>query len=598
MIHNDLAIVASETINELYGTDTDPSMVTIEVTPEHFEGDFTIVLFPFLKISKKNPHLTGEEIGEMLCKKMPWIEFSNVVKGYLNIKLSASFWLNFFQEASTIDQYGFQPVDFKNPPVVIEFSSPNTNKPLHLGHIRNNILGFSVSSILESTGKRVKRVNLVNDRGIHICKSMVGWMRFGKGLTPSITGIKGDRFVGDYYVAFDKALKEELNELKTSGMAPEDADKNSKLMLEARNLLRLWEESEPQTRALWKEMNNWVYTGFDTTYKRLGISFDRVYYESDTYLDGKAVVHEGVEKGLLDERHDNSVWIDLTDKGLDQKLLLRSDGTSVYITQDLGTAIIRNREFAPERMIYVVGNEQNYHFEVLVSILDHLGYKDVAGKVVHLSYGMVELPSGKMKSREGNVVDADDLMDEMRDTARKVTSELGKWTEEELTEMDDLFEIIGSGALKYFILKVDPRKNMLFNPEESIDFNGNTGPFIQYTHARIASLIRKADELKIEFINMPVYDDYPLNENEKLIIRHLYRWPDVLKESAEKLNPAYIANFSYDLARSFNQFYNSHSVLNNDTILQTIFRLKLSEFTGRILRNAMGLLGIKLPDQM
>jgi arginyl-tRNA synthetase len=597
MIQSHLAKITSQAIRELYQASLEPDAITIQETSEHFEGDFTIILFPLLRVSKKSPDETGLEIGSLLLRDCQEIKSFQVVKGFLNVTLKSSYWMHFFNEATSTERFGFVAAEDEKDPVLVEFSSPNTNKPLHLGHIRNNLIGYAVTEILEAAGERVIRVNLVNDRGIHICKSMIGWMKFGMGKTPGITGIKGDKFVGDFYVAFDKAYKLELAALMAEGLSPEEAEKQSRLMEEARVMLRHWEENEPQTRGLWKQMNDWVYDGFDITYQRLGIHFDHVYYESETYLRGKAMVLEGLQKGFLVQRPDHSVWIDLTAEGMDEKLLLRADGTSVYMTQDIGTALIREEDYHPSGMIYVVGNEQNYHFEVLTKVLARLGY-NFAEKIRHLSYGMVELPSGKMKSREGTVVDADDLMDEMQKTARRVTSELGKWSEDELLQLDSLFEMLGTGALKYFILKVDPKKNMLFNPEESIDFNGNTGPFIQYTHARIASLTRKAEEAGIVGSSAPIPDDYPLAQSEINLLKTLYRFPLVIQEAAKGFNPALVANFSYEVAKSFNQFYQALSVLNDEDGAKVSFRIQLSAFTGAVLKNAMGLLGISLPDKM
>jgi arginyl-tRNA synthetase len=596
-IHEHLSEQTAGIIRSLYGSHTEASDVTVQDTLSHFRGDFTIVVFPFLKISGKGPEQTGEEIGRVLTDTMEEIHCFSVVKGFLNVTMSHAFWNMFLKESSGTEKFGFTPQKPGGRPVLVEFSSPNTNKPLHLGHIRNNLLGHAVSALLEAIGEEVIRVNLVNDRGIHICKSMLAWLKYGKGQTPSVTGTKGDKLVGEYYVLFDKAYKEEIKALIATGMEQQEAERQSELMGEAREMLRLWEEGDAQIRDLWSEMNSWVYEGFEATYRRLGIRFDKTYYESDTYLKGKAIVLDGVQSGALEQRDDKSVWIDLTPEGMDEKLLLRSDGTSVYITQDIGTALIRDREYSPSQMIYVVGNEQNYHFDVLVKVLERLGY-DAAQKIRHLSYGMVELPSGKMKSREGTVVDADDLMEEMFHSARKVTAELGKWSEEELQELDDLFEMLGSGALKYYILKVDAKKQMLFNPEESIDFNGNTGPFIQYTHARIASLLRKAAENHPNETTHHWPDDYPLDDHELSVLKQIYRFPGVLKEAAATLNPALVANFSYELAKLFNQLYHNLSVLNDPDLEKVLFRVELSAITGKVLRSSMGLLGITLPEKM
>lgn len=596
MITERIKQVSMEAVSHLYGVLSNPDIIQIQETSPHFKGDFTLVLFPLLKISRKNPAITGEEVGRYLKENLPIVESFETVNGYLNITLKDQVWSSFLENLIPVEKFGFSTPDPHAPPVLVEFSSPNTNKPLHLGHIRNNLLGFSISALLEATGNHVLRVNLVNDRGIHICKSMIGWMKFSGGLTPDLAGLKGDRFVGDAYVAFDKAYKQELASLEASGMSREEAERNSRLMEEARSLLRLWEEDEPEVKRLWHEMNGWVYEGFEATYQRLGIQFDKTYYESDTYLLGKDIVQEAVEKGRLVRRADGSVWADLTPEGLDEKLLLRSDGTSVYITQDLGTAILRDREFNPERMYYVVGNEQDYHFSVLEKVLKNLGF-ECHSKIHHISYGMVELPGGRMKSREGTVVDADDLLEEMKQTAARVAAELGKWPEEELAGMGWLFEMIGQGALKYFILKVDPKKNMLFNPDESIDFDGNTGPFIQYTHARIASLIRKGEDAGYK-VTPGTLSYAEMEGEERNLLRVIHRWPSVLEESAKTLNPSLVAGFCYEAAREFNQFYHNHSVLGASSADLIQRRLAMALVTGRILRNGMSLLGISLPDRM
>lgn len=593
MIHETLIDFISSILKKLYNADVDNESITIQNTCEYFEGDITVVLFPILKFSKKNPAETGEEIFNLLKEKFDFILSYSVVKGYLNLILSDRYWLHWLKKPNSRKT----AKDKESKPVVVEFSSPNTNKPLHLGHIRNNLLGAAISSILEATGSRVVRVNLINDRGIHICKSMIGWIKFAKGSTPELSGVKGDKFVGNYYVEFEKAYKKELEYLEAKGLSKDEAEKKSNLMQEARAMLKHWEDGEPQTRSLWKQMNNWVYDGFDETYKRMGISFDKIYYESDTYLVGKSIINEGLNKGSVVQKSDGSVWIDLAEEGMDEKILLRSDGTSVYITQDIGTAVIRNKEFDPEEMIYVVGNEQDYHFQVLKSVIEKLGY-NFAHKVKHLSYGMVTLPSGKMKSREGKVVDADDLMDEMKDTATKVTTELGKWSIDELTELDDIFEMLGQGALKYHILKVDPKKNILFNPKESIDFTGNTGPFIQYTHARISSLLKKAGSAGFNHCLESINESFQLEEAERNLLKTLYDWPAVLEEAAEELSPAVIANYCYDLAKNYNRFYQEHQVISADNETQRNLRLVMSDKTADTLRYAMGLLGITLPDRM
>ncbi|HRZ43048.1 MAG TPA: arginine--tRNA ligase [Bacteroidales bacterium] len=596
MITERLKQAAREAVAHHYQTLPDADIIQIQETSAHFRGDFTLVLFPLLKISRKNPFATGQEIGSWLTEHLGMVESTETVNGYLNITLKDQVWSEFLGSLLSDEKFGFRAPDPETPPVLVEFSSPNTNKPLHLGHIRNNLLGYSIAALLEATGNRVLKVNLVNDRGIHICKSMLGWMKFSGGLTPELAGIKGDRFVGDAYVAFDKAYKREIAELEASGMTREEAERRSRLMEEARSLLRLWEENEPEVKKLWHQMNGWVYEGFEVTYKRLGIRFDKTYYESDTYLLGKEIVQAAVNEGRLLRKADGSVWADLTPEGLDEKLLLRSDGTSVYITQDLGTAILRDREFNPERMYYVVGNEQDYHFSVLEKVLKNLGF-GCHSKIHHISYGMVELPGGRMKSREGTVVDADDLLEEMKQTAARVAAELGKWAEEELADLGWMFEMIGQGALKYFILKVDPKKNMLFNPDESIDFDGNTGPFIQYTHARIASLLKKGEETGFS-VTAEVLTQEQLEGEERSLLRVLHRWPSVLEEAAKMLNPSLVAGFCYEVAREFNQFYHKHSVLGAPSPDIIHRRLAMAQATGTMLRNGMGLLGISLPERM
>ena len=577
--------------------------VNFQKTRPEFEGDMTIVVFPFVKLAGRNPEQLANEMGAEIIKESDMIAKFNVVKGFLNLLISDKFWMDFFKANHENREFGRKPVSGKA--VVIEYSSPNTNKPLHLGHIRNNLLGWSVSEIMKANGKNVVRVNLVNDRGIHICKSMLAWQKWGNGCTPESTGKKGDHLIGDFYVLFDKKYKEELKTLlpenfatlseKEQEEAKAKAEAESTLMQEAREMLRKWEANDPEVRHLWEMMNQWVYDGFDVTYKRLGVAFEKIYYESQTYLLGKALVQEGLEKGVLYRRDDNSVWCDLRDEGLDEKLLLRRDGTSVYMTQDLGTAQLRYNEYDPEKLIYVVGNEQIYHFDVLKRVLVRLG-REWGNDIEHLSYGMVELPNGKMKSREGTVVDADDLMDEMVATAKAVSDELGKAKDLSPEDADKLYHTIGLGALKYFILKVDPKKTMLFNPEESIDFNGNTGPFVQYTHARICSVLRKAEEQGIKLESEVKVGD--LQPKEKEIIVMMYGWPMVLNQAAENRSPAMVANFIFDLAKEFNQFYQECSILKEPDVDRRMFRLQVCDMVAALLRNASELLGIGMPNRM
>ena len=587
----------------LYGQEPPVQQVNFQKTRPEFEGDMTIVVFPFGKLAGRNPEQLANEMGAEMIKESDMIAKFTVVKGFLNLLISDKFWMDFFKANHEDRSFGRKPVSGKN--VVIEYSSPNTNKPLHLGHIRNNLLGWSVSEIMKANGKNVVRVNLVNDRGIHICKSMLAWQKWGNGCTPESTGKKGDHLIGDFYVLFDKKYKEELKTLlpanfaelneKEQEEAKAKAEAESTLMQEAREMLRKWEANDPEVRHLWETMNQWVYDGFDVTYKRLGVSFEKIYYESQTYLLGKELVQEGLEKGVLYRRDDNSVWCDLRDEGLDEKLLLRRDGTSVYMTQDLGTAQLRVKEYDPEKLIYVVGNEQIYHFDVLKRVLVRLG-REWGNSIEHLSYGMVELPNGKMKSREGTVVDADDLMDEMVATAKAVSDELGKAKDLSPEEADKLYHTIGLGALKYFILKVDPKKTMLFNPEESIDFNGNTGPFVQYTHARICSVLRKAEEQGIKLESEVKVCD--LQPKEKEIIVMMYGWPMVLNQAAENRSPAMIANFIFDLAKEFNQFYQECSILKEPDADRRMFRLQVCDMVAALLRNASELLGIGMPNRM
>lgn len=594
MIEQLLLSHATAIIQQLYGAAIDPQLIAIQKTRREFEGDYTLVVFPLLKSSRKSPETTAQEIGDAMTAQVEVVTAYNVIKGFLNLTVADSYWKDFYKNEKQNDSFG-QHAAKEEAPVVIEFSSPNTNKPLHLGHVRNNLLGHSLANILHAAGKKVVRVNLVNDRGIHICKSMLAWKKWGNRETPESTGMKGDQLVGKYYVLFDRFYKAEIKELIQNGMDEELAEKEASLLMEAQEMLRQWEERNPEIRQMWEEMNGWVYKGFDGTYKRLGISFDKIYYESETYLLGRELVFEGLEKKVFYKKEDGSVWCDLTAEGLDEKLLLRADGTSVYITQDLGTAQLRHDEYDPEQLIYVVGNEQNYHFDVLKKVLKKLG-RDWSDNMLHLSYGMVELPQGRMKSREGTVVDADDLMQEMADTARKTTLELGKADAFDEQGQEALFEILGLGALKYFILKIDPKKTILFNPEESIDFNGNTGPFIQYTYARTRSLLRKAAEKNIA----PAADVIPaeFHPKERAVLRAAYDFPGVVTEAAENLSPAVIANYAYELAKEFNNFYQQVPILRDADEQQIIFRLGLSEFVGNILKSAMQLLGIDVPERM
>lgn len=592
-----------KSFKNLYNQDAPVQQVNFQKTRPEFEGDLTIVVFPFLKLAGRNPEQLANEMGAEMMKESEMIAKFNVVKGFLNILISDNYWLGFFADNHNKELFGRKEITGR--PVVVEYSSPNTNKPLHLGHIRNNLLGWSVSEIMKANGQNVVRVNLVNDRGIHICKSMLAWKKWGNACTPESAGKKGDHLIGDFYVMFDKEFKKEVKALlpenydlldeKAQEEAKAKAEAESPLMQEAREMLRKWEAGDAEVRQLWEMMNQWVYDGFDVTYKRLGVEFEKIYYESQTYLLGKSLVQEGLEKGVLYRRDDNSVWCDLRDEGLDEKLLLRRDGTSVYMTQDLGTAQLRVKEYDPEKLIYVVGNEQIYHFDVLKRVLVRLG-REWGKSIEHLSYGMVELPNGKMKSREGTVVDADDLMDEMVATAKAVSDELGKAKDLSAEEADKLYHTIGLGALKYFILKVDPKKTMLFNPSESIDFNGNTGPFVQYTHARICSVLRKAAEQGIVMEkDVKVADLLP---KEKEIIVMMYGWPMVLNQAAENRSPAMIANFIFDLAKEFNQFYQECSILKEENADRRMFRLQICEMVSALLRNASELLGIGMPNRM
>ncbi|MBO4646061.1 MAG: arginine--tRNA ligase [Bacteroidales bacterium] len=586
---NTIAQTLQIALKDLYQIDWQIDTSVIQKTKKEFDGDFTVVTFPFVKLARKAPDAVARELGDYFKEKIQ-CDY-NVVKGFLNLSFASEVWVDFLRANRCNAQYGYTPMPQDEPVTLIEFSSPNTNKPLHLGHIRNNLLGDSVSRILSACGKNVVKVNLVNDRGIHICKSMLAWQKFGNGETPESSGIKGDHLVGKYYVEFDKHYRQEIADLMAGGMEKELAEKQAPLILEAQEMLRKWEANDPEVRALWNQMNHWVYEGFDQTYKQLGISFHKIYYESQTYLLGKSLVEEGLQRGTLYRRDDGSVWVDLRDKGLDEKLLLRKDGTSVYMTQDLGTAQLRYEEFHPQQMIYVVGNEQNYHFDVLKLVLSEKLGKEFGKNIFHLSYGMVELPNGKMKSREGTVVDADDLMEEMIFQAREKTSELGKSDGKE----DELYEMIGLGALKYFILKVDPKKNMLFNPEESIDFNGNTGPFLQYTHARIKSLLRKAADNGIDYAGTTAAE---LQKNEKDIIKSLYEFTEVVQSAGASLSPALIANYAFDLAKSYNRYYQETPIFREADPEKRNLRLQISELTALVIKNAMALLGIRVPEKM
>mgnify|MGYP001231160469 FL=1 len=583
-------------LQALYQLQADDSLLQLQKTKKEFEGDLTLVVFPFIKAAKKSPEATAEEIGSWLLQHTPELSSYNVIKGFLNLSFSASYWLNTLQDIAGDTDFEMFEAGESAPLVMIEYSSPNTNKPLHLGHIRNNLLGFSLSRIVAANGCRVVKTNIVNDRGIHICKSMLAWQKWGKGETPESSGKKGDHLVGDYYVLFDKNYKQELAELQKQGLSLEEAENTSHLMQEAREMLRAWEAGDSEIRSLWETMNNWVYLGFDESYAKLGVDFDKIYYESQTYLSGKEKVLEGLDKGIFYRNDDGSVWADLSSDGLDQKLLLRADGTSVYMTQDIGTAALRFEEYPIDKMIYVVGNEQNYHFKVLSILLDKLGF--AWGKdLVHFSYGMVELPEGKMKSREGTVVDADDLIEEMISTARETSEELGKLDSCSSEEAADIARIVGLGALKYFILKVDPRKNMTFNPKESIDFNGNTGPFIQYTYARIRSVLRKAEELGYRAQVQEQLADR-LADKELSLIKNLYEFPVVVKEAGNSYSPAVIANYVYELAKEYNQFYHDYSVLYETNSDLRDFRILLSDQTAKVIRTALYLLGIEVPERM
>lgn len=603
-IESEIIATVVQAVKECFGQDVPTTMVQLQKTKAEFEGNLTLVVFPFLKLSRLKPEDTAQQLGDYLAKHCKVVQSFNVVKGFLNLTIAPAAWISLLNRINSEPRFGEKAVNEQSPLVMVEYSSPNTNKPLHLGHVRNNLLGWSLAQIMEANGNRVVKTNIVNDRGIHICKSMLAWKKWGNGATPESTGKKGDHLIGDYYVAFDQHYRAELAELtakfKAEGMTDEEAEKRAKedspLMKEAHDMLVRWEQGDEEVRALWKKMNDWVYQGFDETYKAMGVGFDKIYYESETYLEGKAKVEEGLAKGLFFRKPDGSVWADLSNEGLDQKLLLRADGTSVYMTQDVGTADLRFKDYPIDKMIYVVGNEQNYHFQVLSILLDRLGFK-WGKELVHFSYGMVELPNGKMKSREGTVVDADDLMEEMVSAARRTSEELGKFADMTENERNEIARIVGMGALKYFILKVDARKNMLFNPEESIDFNGNTGPFIQYTYARIRSIMRKAEA---EGIVLPsvLPDTLPLNEKEVQLIQKLNSFETVVEQAGKDYSPSGIANYCYELTKDFNQFYHDYSILNAESAEAKTLRLALAKNVAKTIKNGMQLLGIEVPERM
>ena len=603
-IESEIIATVVQAVKECYGQDVPATMVQLQKTKAEFEGNLTLVVFPFLKLSRLKPEDTAQQLGDYLAQHCKVVQSFNVVKGFLNLTIAPAAWISLLNRIDSEPRFGEKTVNEQSPLVMVEYSSPNTNKPLHLGHVRNNLLGWSLAQIMEANGNRVVKTNIVNDRGIHICKSMLAWKKWGNGATPESTGKKGDHLIGDYYVAFDQHYRAELAELtakfKAEGMTDEEAEKRAKeespLMKEAHDMLVRWEQGDEEVRALWKKMNDWVYQGFDETYKAMGVGFDKIYYESETYLEGKAKVEEGLAKGLFFRKPDGSVWADLSNEGLDQKLLLRADGTSVYMTQDIGTADLRFKDYPIDKMIYVVGNEQNYHFQVLSILLDRLGFK-WGKELVHFSYGMVELPNGKMKSREGTVVDADDLMEEMVSAARRTSEELGKFADMTENERNEIARIVGMGALKYFILKVDARKNMLFNPDESIDFNGNTGPFIQYTYARIRSIMRKAEA---EGIVLPTVlpDTLPLNEKEVQLIQKLNSFEAVVEQAGKDYSPSGIANYCYELTKDFNQFYHDYSILNAESGEAKTLRLALAKNVAKTIKNGMQLLGIEVPERM
>ncbi|MBP5548667.1 MAG: arginine--tRNA ligase [Bacteroidales bacterium] len=596
MIDITLQTSISNALNKLYGIEATAESIVLQKTKKEFSGDYTVVVFPYVKQARKSPEMVANEIGAEVKSSLPEISDFNVIKGFLNFTVDDSYWIKFADSIAVDPNIGLKNVNTGDAPVVIEYSSPNTNKPLHLGHIRNNLLGWSVSQLLTANGRNVKKVNLVNDRGIHICKSMLAWLRFGNGETPESSGMKGDHLVGKYYVEFDKHYKEEIKQLMAKGVDEEQAKREAPLMVEAQQMLKRWEDGDKEIRDLWEKMNGWVYAGFDETYKKMGVGFDKIYYESNTYLLGKELVNKGLELGVLFRKEDGSVWCDLTDAGLDQKLLLRKDGTSVYMTQDLGTALLRHNDFGADQLIYVVGNEQDYHFQVLKIILERLGF-DWAKKVYHLSYGMVELPNGKMKSREGTVVDADDLIDEMEKTAEEMCRERGKNEDMSQEQLKELYHILALGALKYFILKVDPTKTMLFNPEESIDFNGNTGPFIQYTHARIRSIIRKAVTEKGVDLDRSC-KTATLNEKEREVIKLLHEIQNTVEQAASSYSPAMIANYTYELAKAFNSFYQDTPILRESDTERMQFLVRLCNAVSLGIKNMMNILGIEVPERM
>ena len=600
-IESQIMSAAIEAVKALYGQDVPEKMVQLQKTRSEFEGNLTLVVFPFVKMARKSPEQTGQELGDYLVAHCEAVSSYNVVKGFLNLVIAPAAWLSMLADIDSDEHYGEKAADAQSPLVMIEYSSPNTNKPLHLGHVRNNLLGWSLAQIMQANGNRVVKTNIVNDRGIHICKSMLAWLKWGNGETPESSGKKGDHLIGDYYVAFDKHYREEIKTLAAqyvlNGLPVEQAEEKAKqeapLIKEAHEMLVKWEQNDPEVRALWEKMNNWVYAGFDETYQKMGVSFDKIYYESQTYLKGKAKVEEGLAKGLFERHDDGSVWADLTNVGLDQKLLLRSDGTSVYMTQDIGTAEMRFQDYPIDKMIYVVGNEQNYHFQVLSILLDRLGFK-WGKELTHFSYGMVELPNGKMKSREGTVVDADDLMELMVSDAYKTSMELGKFDDMTEEERREIARIVGMGALKYFILKVDARKNMLFNPEESIDFNGNTGPFIQYTYARIRSILRKADNQNSQFSIL----NPQLSDKEIELIQKMSEYGAAVEQAGKDYSPSGIANYCYELTKVFNQFYHDYSILNEEDEQKRQVRLVIARNVGKIIKNSMALLGIEVPERM
>jgi len=595
-IENMIADAVKQAVKSLYGQEVPDKMVQVQKTRSEFEGNLTLVVFPFVKMARKSPEQTAQELGSYLVENCEAVERFNVVKGFLNMVIAPAAWLSLLADIDADEHYGMKQATDDSPLVMIEYSSPNTNKPLHLGHVRNNLLGWSLAQIMQANGNRVVKTNIVNDRGIHICKSMLAWLKWGNGETPESSGKKGDHLIGDYYVAFDKHYREEVKELVAKGMDEEQAKQEAPLIKEAHDMLVKWEQNDPEVRALWEKMNAWVYAGFDETYKKMGVSFDKIYYESQTYLKGKAKVEEGLQKGLFFRKEDNSVWADLTNEGLDQKLLLRSDGTSVYMTQDIGTAEMRFHDYPIDKMIYVVGNEQNYHFQVLSILLDRLGFK-WGKELVHFSYGMVELPNGKMKSREGTVVDADDLMDLMVADAKKTSEELGKFDDMTEEERNEIARIVGMGALKYFILKVDARKNMLFNPEESIDFNGNTGPFIQYTYARIRSILRKATAAGSTSQTSST-GLTSLSGKEIDLIQKMSEFGAAVEQAGKDYSPSGIANYCYELTKQFNQFYHDYSILGADTEEEKAFRLMLAKNVAKTIKNGMSLLGIEVPERM